>query len=410
VTRRFTLDWLLDPVRPATFLAEYWEKSALAVGRVDSRYFAALPGLDSVDELITATSSHSAGQSDDLRIIKTDQEDVLAERRPRALANGLPDIHAIYREYQSGCSLVINHLHRRSAAVAELCAMLERDLHHPVGANLYLTPRGAQGFKPHVDTHDVFILQLHGTKDWYVAASNDALPLPSMKRGPYEAQREYREFKLRPGEVLYLPRGFVHYAKTQTASSLHLTVRIEVYRWLDLMSEALQELAKEHADFRGALPPAFLTRPLEAAKVRDLTDILVRRMQDRALIELAKERVGTRLFAATKAAIAGQFAALDAAADLTINCTVVRTRGLLCRVRCTADAAAIEFTGNYVSGPAFLEPALTFVAEHERFAVRDLPGDLSQADKVDLVGRMINEGLLQVVSAVHSTDVEGRIS
>ena len=54
----------------------------------------------------------------------------------------------------------------------------------------------------------------------------------------------------------------------------------------------------------------------------------------------------------------------------------------------------IEFATNYVSGPAPLEPALRFVAEHERFAVSELPGELTPEDKLDLVNRLVSEGLL----------------
>ena len=34
--------------------------------------------------------------------------------------------------------------------------------------NAYITPRGAQGFFPHTDYQDVFVLQLDGTKEWTV--------------------------------------------------------------------------------------------------------------------------------------------------------------------------------------------------------------------------------------------------
>jgi len=35
-----------------------------------------------------------------------------------------------------------------------------------VGANVYLTPAGTQGFAPHFDDVEVFMLQLEGKKRW----------------------------------------------------------------------------------------------------------------------------------------------------------------------------------------------------------------------------------------------------
>jgi bifunctional lysine-specific demethylase and histidyl-hydroxylase NO66 len=397
-SRRFSLQWLLDPIHPDEFVAHQWEKRPLFISRSDSRYFANMPGLDDVDELITATSSHSSATITDVRIIKTDQDDVLAERRPQALPSGVPDIQAIYREYQRGCSVAVNHLHRRSAAVAALCGSLEEDLQHPVGANLYLSPRDAQGFRPHADTHDVFVLQLHGAKDWYVSGPSEALPLPSMKHGGGASAAEFRQETLRPGDVLYLPRGFEHYAMTRGTSSLHLTVRVEVFRWLDLMTEALHELARGHAVFRRALPPGSFHEPVDAAQVRILTETLAARMQDPTFIEVARGRLATRLLGRGKAATVSQFGSLDAVSDLTLRSTVARARGHFCRVSHTDDSATIEFPGNFVSGPAFIAEALRFVAEHDEFAVQDLPGDLSPTDKVDLVVRMVNDGLLRITA------------
>jgi len=35
-----------------------------------------------------------------------------------------------------------------------------------VGSNAYLTPAGSQGFAPHYDDVEAFVLQLEGSKDW----------------------------------------------------------------------------------------------------------------------------------------------------------------------------------------------------------------------------------------------------
>jgi len=40
----------------------------------------------------------------------------------------------------------------------------------PTGCNCYLTPADSQGFSPHFDDIDAFILQLEGKKRWRVYA------------------------------------------------------------------------------------------------------------------------------------------------------------------------------------------------------------------------------------------------
>jgi JmjC domain len=391
-----SLAWLIDPVAPEVFAAEYWEQAPLFVSRPDVNYFAGLPGLNEVDELISATSSRSPGLTEDVRIIKTDEKGALSVHPPRVLASGLLDIQAIYYEYQNGCSLAINHLQRRSASIASLCGLLESDLHHPVGANLYLTPRYSQGFRPHVDTHDVFILQVHGTKDWFYSTPVEDLPLPSMKPVVDYQQTDFQGITMRPGDVLYLPRGFPHYAKTTETSSLHYTVGIEPYRWIDYMTEALQEIAHSSVKYRHALPPGFFDLPVDNAVTVDFAEMLTRRLRDEVFVERVKQRLEAYRLRASKATSTGHFASLDNSRDLTIESIVTHVPGVHCRVRETGDSAIIDFTENFVSGPVFLAPSLRFVAKSRTFAIKDLPGSLSIADKIDLVERLISEGLLRI--------------
>jgi ribosomal protein L16 Arg81 hydroxylase len=59
---------------------------------------------------------------------------------------------------------------------------------------------------------------------------------------------------VREGTVLYIPRGFLHEARTGTAHSVHLTVGIKTPTWSDLLREALADVATHDPRFRHALP------------------------------------------------------------------------------------------------------------------------------------------------------------
>ena len=58
-------------------------------------------------------------------------------------------------------------------ALFECVRSLEREFSTRFQANIYLTPGNAQGFHPHYDSHDVFVVQLQGTKRWRVWAPID---------------------------------------------------------------------------------------------------------------------------------------------------------------------------------------------------------------------------------------------
>ncbi|MFE4873901.1 cupin domain-containing protein [Streptomyces sp. NPDC056682] len=391
-SRQFSLDWLLHPILPSDFLRSSWQKLPLLVARDSVDYFANLPGLDTVDELITATCG---GTRADMRIIRSDRGASSSELQAQLHGNGTPDIQTIYRAYQEGYSVVINGVHRRSAVIANLSRSLEGTLHHKVGANLYLTPQCGQGFAPHVDTHDVFILQLHGVKHWRVGTPPKDLPLPGTDEGPVELI-DYSDFTLNPGDVLYLPCGFPHDAITSDSSSLHLTVGIHAYRWIDFMIEAFAVMADGDVKLREALPPGFLDGSFEMECISDIFGSFTGALQNGTLIERVKVRFSDQLFKEAKALGSGHFRSLDSIPSLTEESVVYRTPSLFCRVRSTANETRIEFATNFVAGPARLESALTFIAERHHFAVHEIPGKLNTQEKLDLVSRLVGEGLLQI--------------
>ncbi|MFG3142195.1 cupin domain-containing protein [Streptomyces sp. NPDC048211] len=395
VSQSLSLDYLLNPVTAAEFLCAHWEKEPLLINRNDVEYYASLPGLDDIEELITTTSTGMVRSTQDVSAIRSDRNGTLSKLDIPLNANGIPDIQGAYRAYSDGYTIVVNGVHRRSAAIAGLSRSLERTLHHPIGANLYLTPLDGQGFSPHVDTHDVFILQLHGSKEWHVGSPSTDLPLVSAGHGPLELT-DFRKFTLNPGDTLYLPRGFPHEALTSNSSSLHLTIGIHAYRWLDFMVEALGVLAEEDIHFRKALPPGFLDSSL-MAQVPELVNRLAASLKKDFPTERAKVRLAAKLLRKPMAAGSGHFRSLDLISSLTEESVVVRSSDLLCRVRADSDEVLIEFATNFVSGPLFLESTFKFVAEHERFTVRELTGELSTEDKIDIVSRLISEGLLQCV-------------
>ena len=149
-----------------------------------------------------------------------------------------------------------------------------------------MTPLNSQGFAPHYDDVDVFILQLEGFKRWRVYAPfNKAETLPRTSSSDYtekeveEMGEEEVDMVLGPGDVLYLPRGWIHQAETvarpqhipkipgvKDDHSLHLTVSaMQNWSWADflelLIPEALEGAASsdKSISLREGLPVNFLS-------------------------------------------------------------------------------------------------------------------------------------------------------
>ena len=384
---------LLRPLRPDVFFENHWERSLCLVKRRDREYYSQLCSTAELDSLISLTSDASSPYQ--VRLAKTHDGKLSTRGVPYTLERVI-NIYQIYRScFEEGYTISIDRLDLKSKPVAELCRQLESCLHHSVAANLYFTPPDSQGFLPHFDTHDVFILQVQGSKVWRIYESPTRLPAIEKKSplpsGPLPDPQH--TIHLDAGDLLYLPRGFVHDTFTVDTSSLHLTVGIHVFRWADLISEALASLAEEDANFREALPPGFLNDDATGDLAHKLQELL-RELALKANCNQAVRRLEDRILTNGQPVPDGHFLSLEREIDL--DSVVTRRAGMLCRVRQHDHEVTIHYPGNIISGPKAIEPAFQFIKNTERFTVSDLPDCLGQQDKIILTTRLVREGLLRV--------------
>ncbi len=380
---------LLAPISTRTFLARYWEQKPLRIGRPLPGWCRTLPRSADMDALLACTAAR------DIRIVRASAGK--GTETTFAQSDNRPDMAAIYRAYGEGWSMVVNGVDRMLPAVRHLAAELADTVSHSVGVNLYFTPPGAQGFAPHADGHDVFILQTDGRKRWRVFAPVIPLPLEDQEV-PVRKERLgpcLIDTVLRPGEVLYMPRGFVHEGVAGKEASLHLTIGIHAVRWFDLAKEVLTAMAGQDVRLRESVTLDALAKGCSAELVRRLAAVAPA-LADPKFAEVACGRVYGKAVRSSRPAGNGRFSAMDRAGAIPLRTIVARRPGLICQVRRQGRRAVLEFAENSIDGPAGIEGALRFVSENRQFAVRDLPDELTNGSKVLLVSRLIVEGLLTV--------------
>jgi ribosomal protein L16 Arg81 hydroxylase len=234
---------LIAPVGFDTFFGEHWERKPLHLARGDAHFY---------DQVITNADLDGIISSADLRYpaiqLARGGSYLPAEaytkniRHGSEFFNGVPDLGRIQSEYSAGATIVLPALQRTWTPLRQSCAALEDRFSHPVHANAYLTPADTPGFTPHYDTHEVFVLQIAGTKHWRIFGPSQPLPHRSQSFTPagYVLPPPLLELELKPGDLLYLPRGYVHAAASTHGHSAHITIGITVYTWVELIAELCQ--------------------------------------------------------------------------------------------------------------------------------------------------------------------------
>jgi len=257
-----TLATLLDPTATESFFDKYWDRNYLHLARNNPDYYHELLSAANIDEII----SRGDGRYPAIRLAKGG-----AFFPPEAYTrnvhygdddfNGVPDVEKIFTEYLSGATVTLPALHRTWPPLGRLCFELENQLDHVVHTNAYVTPANAAGFTAHYDTHEVFILQIAGTKRWQIFSPPLQLPHRSQTFSPghHATAAPLVELNLSAGDLLYLPRGYIHSTSTSNSFSAHVTVGITVYTWVELAAELVQSCIAD-PQFRRALPAGFASK------------------------------------------------------------------------------------------------------------------------------------------------------
>jgi ribosomal protein L16 Arg81 hydroxylase len=390
------LSKLLGSIEPEAFFRDYWEKHPLAVLRNDPAYYRGLISRGDVDSVIAFTRPRFV----DPETLKARNfvQGWLPDDEP--FAGYYPDLPAVHRAFAHGKTVIIKAMQHRWPAVAVMCRNLETFFGCPVHANLYLTPPRAQGFESHYDTHEVFVLQIDGDKHWRFYGAARELPLPNEEATIPKEQfgLPTQEVFLQPGDLLYIPRGHVHEASTSDRASLHLTVGVNVFRWLDLLKQALADVAGTDVRFRQSLPLGLLSTGATPSALKDTFREMVQLFSRIASMESAIGAM-TENFISKLTTLPHDYFAIVDAEKIELNTDVERTPGAFCRVVRKGDSVTLHAPGIRIDGPAKIAQALQFIANTQRFTPRDLPDSLTSDAKVVLVRRLIRDKLLTIVNA-----------
>jgi ribosomal protein L16 Arg81 hydroxylase len=390
----FSFDSLIFPIAPELFFNDYWEQRPLYLRRGDSNHYSRLLSTEDLERIIAFTDVRHPS----LRVAKSG-----AYLPPAAYADdihygddyfvGVPNIEKVSAEYRSGSTVILPALHRTWAPLGSLCADLEAMFDHVVHANAYLTPGNAAGFAPHYDAHDVFILQIGGVKHWRVQEPQLSLPHHTQPcaAARLKSAEPLLEVDMHPGDLMYIPRGYIHAAATSDVYSAHVTLGVTVYTWVELMQDLISS-CRGDLEFRRALPPGFASREELrgelAATLRRLAERFVREADFETIVTSFDQRV-----LLTHAAKRECFNAHVVAVGLDTVLKVLPRD----EYEAAYDINKIEltFNGKTRNLPGYVRESLDAMCKKQLFAVHDVAAPLGDEATLVLIRFLRDEGFLR---------------
>lgn len=151
----------IAPMTRETFFAEYFERRHFVIRREDRDYYRDLLSVTDIDAVLTQT------------VLTTDELNMVNKGNAVPFDDfcvpaGSIDPVRVAACFAQGATIILPVLHRRLPALLAYCRALETVFSCELQTNIYFTPDNAQGFKTHYDSHDVIVLQTHGTKTWRI--------------------------------------------------------------------------------------------------------------------------------------------------------------------------------------------------------------------------------------------------
>lgn len=387
----------LVAVNRAEFAEEYWGRRALLSTAADLGGSPAdLLSAEAIDELV----SERGLRTPFLRVAKNGS--ALAEgafTAPGGVGAGVADQVSddkLVRLFADGATMVLQGLHRIWPPVIAFAQQLAAELGHPVQANAYVTPPQNQGFSDHYDVHDVFVLQIAGEKRWSIHAPVLGAPLRHQpwtdRRRAVEQQAQQAplvEAVLRPGDCLYLPRGFLHAAVALGGVSTHLTIGVHTWTRYALAEQLLDQALRTVADdpaVRRSLPlgvrfddPASFGEDLEATRTALVTAL------QRADLDQVRRTLQVAARGTSRAAPVGPLAQLQAADALAVETPLRLREHLAATIEPTASGSVLRSRGGELAlGEEDVAPVKALLADGQLTA-----GDLG----LDLARRLLLAGV-----------------
>jgi hypothetical protein len=305
--------------------------------------------------------------------------------------------------FLDGHTVVLQGLHRLWPPIIDFAGALTTDLGHPVQVNAYITPASSTGFSAHYDVHDVFVLQIAGEKKWRI---HEPVLVDPLRDQPWEdraaavsaraSEPPLIDEVLRPGDALYLPRGYLHAAEALGEVSIHLTVGVHpVTRHAVL--EALTSLVADEPSLRSSLPLGVdVSDPAQIeADVAATAEALIQRLRTVTAAQVA-DRLSAGIVPGNRAGPISPLRQADQASRLDAD-TVLEVRPHMRHaLRYEESHVVLTLPDRRLDLPLAAGKAVKALLDGAQVRVAELPG-LDGEDALVLARRLVREAVVMVV-------------
>ena len=253
---------LIAPIDEETFFAEYHDRKTLHIPAPQPDKLDDVMTWDTLSALLNMTAIWDPNSFKlylDTKPVPVDQycREAMARHGQMTMQ---PDADKVKSWLRRGASIVANDIDTLTPGLISAANALEARTGGKVQSNLYCSWNQHQAFPTHFDTHEVFALHVAGEKVWRVYEGRLENPIAneafqSLDDDFHAANRGdvAMEVTLRPGDILYIPRGQYHDALASSDGCIHLSFGVTHVIGFDVMNIMFERALTEPV-FRRNVP------------------------------------------------------------------------------------------------------------------------------------------------------------
>ena len=379
------LEDLIAPLTKAEFYSKYFEQRPFLIKRDLPEYFSSYLNIKQVEEILTTRKL----QKSDLRIVK---QGLLKPTDEYLNSNDTVDTNKALDAFQNGSTLIFEHLDLQHKPIGQMLYRLEAETLLGLRSNVYLTPKNNSGFSTHWDSHDVFILQIEGEKVWNIYDAPIELPNTDQTKHQRKtleqvSPNKIQQITLQPGDIFYMPRGFVHEPATNTTASLHVTVGIRQHTVEHMLTKTLEDICCSNAELRKVLQ---LEQELDQQHIKsilidEINSYDFNKPKQSLFRRYIKSRIpkrDTELFRTS-------------AEDITLSTPLRIVQPSVYQLFSRQNDIQLCFDGKSIRFPTVLKQTLEHVFQIQSFVPSELES-LDDNSKLVFVRKLYKEGFLEI--------------
>lgn len=293
---------------------------------------------------------------------------------------------------KNGGTFNVSRIYNHSSEVAGLVHILNRAFKARISASAFFTGSHGQAFPVHWDTFDTFIFQVEGKKNWTVYEPLIHAPLPDVHyctRYDIQNLTSIFDIELVAGDLMIVPRGYPHRARTKRSNSIHMTIGIHTPTWHDCFSTILNRALIETRSFESFRSDCHVCHaPLEVRKRYILTML-------NQFVEIAKSVIHSDYFLDHCVVDSGMKTDGVATGERPLNeDTLFYRGGGFCFIDRVGNHIHFRYNTTKLVLPSYAFDTLEFMTTKTKFRLRDLPSALTKRSQKLLVKKMCSIGFL----------------